>query len=57
MSRMEIGTEFKVVGLPKPIGYFEHKPTNSQIAVFHRISKFQLWCIKKCFGLEYRENK
>ena len=38
-----------------PIGHLRHKPTNTYIAVYHKINKFQRFFIKLCFGLEYIE--
>ncbi len=39
----------------KPIGWLEHKPTNSRFAIFQPIGWFKKLMIKWCFGLEYKE--
>ena len=40
---------------PKPIGYLYHPATQTTIAVFGKINKFQRWMIKFCFGLRYEK--
>lgn len=42
---------------PEPIGYFYHEPTMTNIAVYKKIPRLQLWFIKKCFGLVYKKYK
>ena len=45
-----------VIMKPKdPIGYFYQEATMTSIAVYRKIPRLQLWFIKKCFGLEYRD--
>lgn len=41
----------------KPIGYLEHKPTHSNIAVYKPIGWFKQLMIRWCFGFEYKEEK
>jgi hypothetical protein len=38
-----------------PIGKFIHEPTHTQINVYKKINKFQLFFIRLCFGLKYVE--
>lgn len=45
------------IQMPEPIGYLRHEPTHTNIAVFHKIPRFQRWFIKICFGLVYRDKK
>lgn len=39
----------------EPIGYLEHKPTYSNIAVYKSIGWFKQLMIRWCFGLEYKK--
>lgn len=39
----------------KPIGYLEHKPTHSNIAVYKPIGWFKLLMIRWCFGLVFHK--
>ena len=50
---MKIEGELKLVN--EPIAYLVHKPTQTKIAVFHPINRWQRWWIKICFGLEYEK--
>lgn len=45
----------KGIEIPKAIGYLSHKPTHSQISVYHHIGWFKRIMIKVCFGLEYEK--
>lgn len=40
-----------------PCGYLEHKPTRTNIAVFHKIGWFKKYMLNICFGLKYKSNK
>ena len=51
----EIMDKFVIMKPKDPIGYFYHEPTMTSIAVYKDIPRLQLWFIKKCFGLEYRD--
>ena len=53
----EIMDKFVIMKPKDPIGYFYHEPTMTNIAVYRKIPRLQLWFIKKCFGLEYRDIK
>lgn len=53
----EIMDKFAIIKPKDPIGYFYHEPTMTNIAVYRKIPRLQLWFIKKCFGLEYRDIK
>ena len=45
------------IKIDKPIGYFYHKPTKVNIAVYKPINWFRRMMIKMCFGLEYKEEQ
>ena len=47
--------EGKILRIDEPIAYLSHKSTNTKIAVFHKINRWQRWWIKFCFGLKYEE--
>ena len=53
----KIMDKYVTIKPPEPIGYFYHEPTMTNIAVYRKIPRLQLWFIKKCFGLEYRDIK
>ena len=41
----------------KPIGWLEHKPTNSRFTIFQPIGWFKKLRLKWCFGFEYKEEE
>lgn len=47
------GNSYKIK-IIQPVGYLEHKPTNSRIAVYEPISWFKAFMINWCFGLKYK---
>lgn len=53
--KSKIMDKFVIMKPKDPIGYFYHEPTMTNIAVYRKIPRLQLWFIKKCFGLEYRD--
>lgn len=41
----------------KPIGWLEHKPTNTRLEIFQPIGWFKKLMLKWCFGFEYMEEE
>ena len=50
-------TNYTICPPPKPIGYLIHKPTMSNIMVYHKINWFHKLMFKLCFGLKYVDSK
>ena len=55
--KSKIMDKFVIMKPKDAIGYFYHEPTMTKIMVYEEIPRLQLWFIKKCFGLEYRDIK
>lgn len=42
------------IKIEKPVGYLEHEPTDTLIAVYKPISRFKAFMLNWCFGLKYK---